>query len=83
MDWRGVVPLTANCSRQANEKKDMSECRGCINIALRTGKQGDSTYCCSSKWASSMWEMWDNVLKICFTDYVEFFIQRSVLTYKN
>lgn len=35
MDWRGVEPLTANCSRQANEREDMSECRGCINIALR------------------------------------------------
>lgn len=43
MDWWGVVPLTANCSRQANEKEDMSECRGCINIALKTGKQGDSS----------------------------------------
>lgn len=41
MDWRGVVPPTANCcSRQANEREDMSECRGCINIALRTGESG-------------------------------------------
>lgn len=40
MDWRGVVPLTANCSGQANEKEDMSECRGCINIALKDGRAG-------------------------------------------
>lgn len=40
MDWRGVEPLTANCSRQANEREDMSECRGCINIALRTDGAG-------------------------------------------
>lgn len=28
MDWRGVAPRTANCSRQANEREDMSECKG-------------------------------------------------------
>lgn len=43
MDWRGVgwvVPLAANCSRQANGKQEMSECRACINIAFKNLKAG-------------------------------------------
>lgn len=47
MDWLGVgsrggrvVTLTANCSRQANGKQDMSECRVCITIAFKNLKAG-------------------------------------------
>lgn len=42
VEWDGVVvgPLAANCSGQANEKQDMSECRACINIALKDLKAG-------------------------------------------
>lgn len=35
-----VGPLAANCSRQANGKQDMSECRACINIAFKNLKAG-------------------------------------------
>lgn len=47
MDWLGVgsrgggvATLAANCSRRANGKQDMSECRVCINIAFKNLKAG-------------------------------------------
>lgn len=34
-------PLAANCSMQANGKRDMNECRACINIAFKNLKAGN------------------------------------------